>query len=113
MSSYHLEPQNLARSCHEALILAVLSDGPRHGYQLALEIEERSGGGFGINHGTLYPILREMEAVGHLEGTWAASAGRRRRTYALTRSGRRHLERLRRAWREFGDRLGAVVVRGD
>jgi DNA-binding PadR family transcriptional regulator len=91
------------------LILAVLADGPCHGYQLALEIEGRSGGGFSIKHGTLYPILREMEAVGHINGSWASASGRRRRIYALSPTGRNHLDRLRRAWKDFSRRLGTVV----
>ena len=53
MEKFELETQNLARSCHESLILATLADGPRHGYQLALEIEDRSSGTFRFNHGTL------------------------------------------------------------
>ena len=106
---YHLEPQNLARSCHEALILSVLADGPQHGYQLALEIEERSDGRFSVNHGTLYPILHELEAVGHIKGSWTTSPGRRRRSYALSSSGRNHLERLRRGWQDFSEQLAPLL----
>ena len=44
MSNPTLEVQNLTKSCNEALILGVLAGGSRHGYQLALEIEDRSEG---------------------------------------------------------------------
>ena len=109
-----LETQHLARSCHEALILATLSEGPRHGYQLALEIEDRSGGAFRFNHGTLYPILHKLEASGHIDGSWAEPAGKRkRRQYALTDSGRKHLARLRDGWSSFSESLFSVIGRSE
>ena len=110
MTDFELETQNLARSCHEALILATLADGPRHGYQLALEIEDRSGGSFHFNHGTLYPILHKLESQGLIDGTWAEPAGKRkRRQYALTADGRQHLNRLSDAWTAFVDSLFSVI----
>ena len=112
MTTFELDPQNLARSCHEALILASLAEGPRHGYQLALEIEERSGGSFRFNHGTLYPILHKLESRGSIEGTWAEPEGKRkRRQYALTDAGRTHLENLRSAWAAYFDSLFKVIGR--
>lgn len=110
MSAYDLEPQNLARSCHEALILSALVHGARHGYRIALDIDERSSGRFHLNHGTLYPILHELEAVGFIVGSWAEPAGKRkRRRYHLTDAGREHLGRLRAAWRAFGDSLAVLI----
>lgn len=112
MTTNDLDPQNLARSCHEALILASLAEGPRHGYQMALEIEERSGGSFRFNHGTLYPILHKLESSGYIEGTWAEPEGKRkRRQYALTAAGRKRLESLRAAWEGFSDSLFNVIGR--
>lgn len=110
MTDFELETQNLARSCHEALILAILADGPRHGYQLALEIEDRSDGRFRFNHGTLYPILHKLESQGLIDGSWAEPAGKRkRRQYALTADGRQHLNRLSDAWTDFVDSLFSVI----
>jgi DNA-binding PadR family transcriptional regulator len=114
MAEFQLETQNLARSCHEALILATLADGPRHGYQLALEIEERSGGTFRFNHGTLYPILHKLESNGFIDGSWAEPAGKRkRRQYALTAGGRKHLDRLSDAWTAFVDSFFSVIGRSE
>ena len=112
MSDFRLETQNLARSCHEALILATLAGGPRHGYQLALEIEERSGGSFRFNHGTLYPILHKLESNGFIDGSWAEPEGKRkRRQYSLTKAGRQHLERLGDAWSAWFESFFNVVGR--
>ena len=114
MRETDLETQNLARSCHEALILGTLADGPRHGYQLALEIEERSEGSFRFNHGTLYPILHKLEAHGYISGSWSEPEGKRkRRQYALTADGRDYLDRLRAAWKAYFDALFKVVGRSD
>jgi len=114
MADFQLETQNLARSCHESLILATLADGPRHGYQLALEIEDRSGGSFHFNHGTLYPILHKLESSGFIAGSWAEPAGKRkRRQYALTSSGREHLDGLRNAWSEYFNSLFNVIGRSE
>jgi DNA-binding PadR family transcriptional regulator len=110
MTRTELETQNLARSCHEALILATLEGGPRHGYQLALEIEEKSEGYFRFNHGTLYPILHKLEARGLIEGAWQdPGAKRKRRQYSLTSEGREHLAGLRDAWTEYSKTLFAVI----
>ncbi len=112
MTTYELDPKNLARSSHEALILASLAEGPRHGYQLALEIEERSGGSFRFNHGTLYPILHKLESSGYIDGTWAEPDGKRkRRQYTLTAAGRKHLDQLLDAWAAYFDSFFNVVGR--
>ena len=114
MTISELDPQNLARSCHEALILAALSAGPRHGYQLALEIEETSGGSFRFNHGTLYPILHKLESSGFIEGIWAEPEGKRkRRQYTLTTAGRKHLDHLRTAWATYFESLFKVIGRSE
>ena len=114
MADFQLETQNLARSCHEALILATLADGPRHGYQLALEIEDRSGGTFRFNHGTLYPILHKLESNGFIDGSWAEPSGKRkRRQYRITEAGTRHLQRLCDAWAAYFDSLFTVIGRSE
>jgi DNA-binding PadR family transcriptional regulator len=106
-----IETQSLTKSCNEALILAALGAGARHGYQLALEIERRGGGVFKFNHGTLYPILHKLEKDGLIEGTWSDEHGeRRRKHYALTRKGRRYASEQLSAWREFIERFLDVVT---
>jgi DNA-binding PadR family transcriptional regulator len=112
MAELQLETQNLTRSCHEAIILSALAEGPRHGYQLVLDIEDRSGGVFRFNHGTLYPILHAMEARGLISGTWDEPIGkRRRRRYKLTSSGHAELTELRNAWSTFFTTLFDVIGR--
>lgn len=100
----------LTRSCHEALILACLADGPRHGYQLVLDLEERSGGAFTFKHGTLYPILHKLEKDGLITGAWSEEGPRgKRKSYALTARGRRYAREQRASWRAFLGRLLDVI----
>src|SRR5690606_39016533 len=79
-----LEAQALAKTIHELLVLATLRDGDKHGYQIALDVEERSEGAFVFQHGTLYPILHRLEAEKLIRGRWSGGEGqRRRKVYAL------------------------------
>ena len=104
------EVQRLARSVHEILILGVLRGAPRHGYQIALEIEERSGGYFGFNHGTLYPILHQLEKEGLIDGTWDEGPGRRKKEYVLTTRGEGYLRERIGDWRDLHRHLSAFIV---
>ena len=80
---------DLSRDC-QARILALLSTGPRHGFQLSLELEEKSGGAIRFNHGALYPLLHKLEQEGLIRGDWLDEQTRHgRKSYALTEAGRR------------------------
>jgi DNA-binding PadR family transcriptional regulator len=110
------DSQSLSRRLNELLILAQLRCSPLHGYQIALEIEARSGGYFPFNHGTLYPILHRLEQEGLIAGTWSDPAeGRARKEYALTEAGRAYLADLTDGWRVLQSHLAPFLHadRGD
>lgn len=111
MTDRIVELQGLSRSANELLVMTALDRGAGHGYQLALDVEERSGGAFRFNHGTLYPILHRLEEKGLVAGTWSddSSGGRRRKSYALTEKGKKHVVAERDAWREFFRRFWPMV----
>jgi PadR family transcriptional regulator, regulatory protein PadR len=100
--------QAFARALHELLVLARLRSGPLHGYQIALDVAERSGGRFDFRHGTLYPILHRLEQEGRIEGAWTEEK-RPRKVYRLTAKGRRSLEEERRRCEEVFRGLFAVL----
>lgn len=105
-----LEIQNLPRFCNEAMILSVLESGERHGYQLAMTIEEESRGYFSLQHGTLYPILHRLEKEGKIKGRWKKKgSGRRRKVYSLTGRGKRYLREGRKQWKIFCNNMNAVL----
>ena len=86
----------------ELLILAQLESRPRHGYEIGVEIERRSGGEVSFQIASLYPVLYRLERKGLISGRWVEAAGqRRRRYYRLTRSGRKTLAAQRRSWSAF------------
>jgi DNA-binding PadR family transcriptional regulator len=71
-----------------AAILAVLQDGPRNGYQIMSEIEERSGGAWRPSPGAVYPALSLLADEGLIEGEEADG----RRTFRLSDAGRAYVE---------------------
>ena len=97
-----LEVQNLSKLCNESLILAILLSGKKHGYQIALEIEEKSQALFRFNHGTLYPILHKLEKEGLIKGKWEKEGPKRKRKYYLiSAKGRKYIGQLSSEWRQF------------
>jgi PadR family transcriptional regulator PadR len=101
----------LKKGSAETLILAVLEARPRHGYELAGLIEERSGGRLSFHLASLYTQLYRLEQQGLIVGRWVEKAGqRRRRFYRLTPAGRRHLAARRRSWQEFVAAIDGVVI---
>jgi PadR family transcriptional regulator PadR len=100
---------NALRGHLDALILAVLEDRPLHGYAVIEALASRSGGSLGLPTGTVYPALRRLERAGWIDGEWSTVDGRRRRTYRLSRAGRRELERERASWQEFTTVIGGVL----
>jgi DNA-binding PadR family transcriptional regulator len=104
------DSQTFGRTINELLLLHELYRAPRHGYQVVLEIDERSGGYFQFSHGTLYPILHRLEKDGFVSGRWSdPEKGRPRREYALTEAGRTYLAELRDNWQELSTRLGSFL----
>ena len=94
----------------ELLILAVIEDGQRHGYEIARQIERRSRGAITFHVASLYPMLYRMEGRGLIEGRWVEKAGqRRRRYYRLTAEGHDVLAAQRTLWREFFTGINRVA----
>ena len=93
----------------DLLLLAVLQDGPAHGYAIADELRSRSDGAFDLPEGTIYPALHRLEAADLIESHWEPHAGRRRRVYALTAAGRAALAEQRETWDRFVAGVNAVL----
>jgi len=86
----------------ELVVLALLDDEPRHGYELARLVEHRSSGGLTFNFASLYATLYKLEERKWIQGRWIEKAGqRRRRYYRLTAAGREVLAAQRREWQKF------------
>ncbi len=99
--------RELKKGSAELLILSLVEPRPRHGYEIAKLIEQRSGGTLRFKVASLYPLLYRLEQRGWIAGRWVEKAGeRRRRFYRLTAEGKRVLAAQRDHWREF---VGAIA----
>jgi transcriptional regulator len=93
----------------DMIVLAALLDKPSHGYAVIQEIRRRSGGAFELPEGTIYPVLHRLEKNGLLTSRWATGeSGKKRRVYALTRSGQKALAGHRATWRRFSEAIGGL-----
>lgn len=98
----HMFKAELKKGSAELLILALLEDRTRHGYEIGKLIEERSDGAITYHAASLYPTLYRLERRGLIHGRWVEKTGtRRRRYYRLTAQGRRVLADQRSTWQAF------------
>src|ERR1051325_10296295 len=94
--------RELKKGSAELLILSLIENRSRHGYEISKLIEARSGGALRFHVASLYPLLYRLEKRGWIEGRWVEKAGqRRRRYYKLTREGRKVLAAQRSTWQSF------------
>ena len=94
--------KELKKGSADLLILALVEDRPRHGYEIGRLIDQKSQGALRYHIGSLYPTLYRLEDAGLVEGRWVEKAGfRRRRFYRLTPAGRKRLASERTLWQNF------------
>ena len=94
--------QEWKKGSAELLVLSLLEDQPRHGYDISKLIELRSGGALRFHVTSLYPLLHRLEKEGWVAGLWVEKAEqRRRRYYSLTPQGRKVLRSKQKSWQDF------------
>jgi PadR family transcriptional regulator, regulatory protein PadR len=101
--------RELKKGNAELLILALLAERARHGYEIGKLIAERSEGVLRFHVASLYPLLYRLERRGWVKGEWEPSAGRRRRYYRLTATGLKILAEQRSRWRAFSGAVNRIV----
>jgi PadR family transcriptional regulator PadR len=101
---------DLKRGSMELLILSVLEEGPRHGYEIGKLLEQRSGGQLEFRVSTLYSALYRMEDRGWIKGRWVEKEGERRRCfYTLTPTGETALAAQKKEWEAFAAVIHQVI----
>jgi PadR family transcriptional regulator len=94
----------------ELLIMSLLEEQSRHGYDICKLIEARSAGALRFHVTTLYPLLYRLEERGLVQGRWVEKPNqRRRRYYSLTAEGRKTLARQRQNWQGFIEAMSRVM----
>jgi PadR family transcriptional regulator, regulatory protein PadR len=102
--------RELRKGSAEVLILALLEERDRHGYEIARLIDQRSGGALKFHVASLYPTLYRLERRNLIHGRWVERPGtRRRRFYRLTAEGQKMLDSQRRSWNTFFAALNRVA----
>jgi PadR family transcriptional regulator, regulatory protein PadR len=110
MFETYMDTKALQKSSAEMIVLALLGQRARHGYELAKLIETRSEGRLEFHVASLYPLLYRLEAKGWVVGRWVEKPNeRRRRFYKITPQGRRVLAMQRKNLEEFLVALNRVI----
>lgn len=100
----------LKKGSTEMLILSLVEERARHGYEIGKLIEQRSGRRLTFALPTLYPTLLRLESRGLIKGRWVEKAGERERCfYRLTPEGRRVLVEQRATWKAYIEAVNAVM----
>jgi PadR family transcriptional regulator len=92
----------------EGLLLAILQQGPLHGYAIASQLRDRSGGALEVPEGTLYPVLHRLEKEGLVRSHWEKVGGRRRRVYAASPKSQSALRERVESWQRLSGAIDAV-----
>lgn len=102
--------RELKKGSAELIVLSLVEDRARHGYDIGKLIQSRSQGTLEFKVASLYPLLYRLEARGWIAGTWVERAGeRRRRMYRLTPEGRTVLAAQRKGWKQFAAAVGRIA----
>ena len=102
--------RELKKGSAELLILSLVEQRARHGYEISKLIDSKSGGTLRFQVASLYPLLYRLEARGWIQGRWVEKAGqRRRRYYRLTAQGRQVLIAQRRGWQQFVEAIRRIT----
>jgi PadR family transcriptional regulator PadR len=101
--------KDLVAASATPLVLGILADGDLYGYAILKRVSELSGGSMQWTDGMLYPLLHRLERLGYVSSSWGTSeAGRRRKHYAITDSGRAALADRQEQWAVVADALRQV-----
>jgi DNA-binding PadR family transcriptional regulator len=101
--------KDLVAASATPIVLGILAEGESYGYAILRRISDLSGGELDWTEGFLYPLLHRLERLGHVESSWQAVTGeRRRKYYRITRQGTAELAEQRRQWETVVDALKQV-----
>lgn len=104
------KPSAFVQGTLDLLILKILALEPLNGWAMSLRLKQASSDVLQVSDGSLYPALHKLEQNGWITAEWRPSENNRRaKFYALTRSGRRQLERETANWHRLAAAITQVV----
>ena len=103
--------QQMKKGVLDMLVLRLLFEREKYGYQLICELREKSDDLFLLKEGTLYPILYRMEDDGLVVSKWSEPKGKEvsRKYYSITEEGRETLEQLQILWNRFTEKVDNIM----
>ena len=106
------KPSDLLQGTVDLLILKTLAREPLHGWAIAKRIQVLSDEVLAVGQGSLYPALHRLENQGWIAAEWKSTElGREAKFYALTKEGKRQLERELESWTRLSSAVGLLLQR--
>ena len=92
----------LAAAALKPLLLSLLADGPKYGFQIGYHTKKLAGNQLKWTNSKLYPLLHKLESQGLVTSFWKpSSSGPDRKYYKLTSKGERALVSVREEWNQM------------
>lgn len=103
--------QQMKKGVLEMLVIKLLAEEEKYGYQLISELKEKSDGMFLLKEGTLYPILYRLEDEALVVSRWSEPKGKEvsRKYYAITQKGKEELKELSGLWERFSGNVTEIM----
>ncbi len=104
------KPTDLVQGTLDLLILKTIALEPAHGWAIAQRIRQVSNNVLQVNQGALYPALHRLEQQAWIQAEWGESENNRRaKFYALTKAGKKYLDREEANWERLSAAIGLVL----
>lgn len=101
----------MKKGVFDMLVLKLLEQEAKYGYQIINELKEKSSGRFTLKEGTLYPILYRLEDDTFVESKWSEAKGKKvpRKYYQITEKGKEALSDLEKLWQEISGGVQTIL----
>lgn len=95
----------------DMLVLRLLKDEAKYGYQIIQELKEKSAETFSLKDGTLYPVLYRLEDDKLVVSKWNEAEGKQvpRKYYEITEAGQKALEEIEAVWKRISDGISKIM----
>lgn len=101
---------SLLRGNTKMLVLSIIDNSNKYGYEIIKELEVKSYGAFVLKEGTLYPILHDLEKEELIiSSTYQMENNRVRKYYKITKKGKLYLYKKKKEWSEFVSKVNLII----